>query len=101
MNTIIPKMKNNKIEEPVNEEVAKKQPSTETIQNVEFDVRVKVPNLNIRKGPGLKYETVKTGFLAKGIHTIVDVKKTDDSKKGFGKLKGSLGWISLDFVEKI
>lgn len=64
-----------------------------------YVVRVNIPNLNIRKGPGTQYPT--TGkFTGRGSFTIVEVKNGSGSNKGWGKLKSGAGWISLDFTTK-
>lgn len=65
-----------------------------------YKVRVDIPNLNIRKGPGTNY--AKTGkFTGKGVFTIVEESKGKGSTNGWGKLKSGVGWISLDFAKKI
>lgn len=64
-----------------------------------YMVRVKITNLNIRKGPGTNYSRVST--IAPGSYTIVDEQSGLGSKKGWGKLKSGVGWISLDYVTKI
>ena len=53
-----------------------------------FTVRVIVPDLNYRKGPGMSY-AVK-GQTGKGIFTITEV------QDGWGKLKSGAGWIYLE-----
>ena len=53
-----------------------------------FTVRVIVPDLNYRKGPGMSY-TVK-GQTGKGVFTITEV------QDGWGKLKSGAGWIYLE-----
>lgn len=63
-------------------------------------VRVDIPNLNIRKGPGTNY--AKTGKVTgKGVFTITKESSGKGSKKGWGKLKSGAGWISLDYATKI
>ena len=63
-----------------------------------FVVKVNIPDLNIRTGPGTNYS--KLGRYTKvGSFTIVEVKQGKGSKKGWGKLKSGLGWISLDHCE--
>lgn len=65
-----------------------------------YKVRVDIPDLNIRKGPGTNY--AKTGkFTGKGAFTIVAESKGQGSTKGWGKLKSGIGWISLDFTTKL
>ena len=68
-------------------------------KETEFLVKVRIPNLNIRKGPGSNFE--KTGrFTGVGIFTIVDVQNGVGSNSGWGKLKSGAGWISLDYTTK-
>lgn len=65
-----------------------------------YAVRVSITDLNIRKGPGTNY--TRTGkFTGKGVFTIVEESSGTGSKKGWGKLKSGVGWISLDFVTKL
>jgi len=61
-------------------------------------VRVSIPDLNIRKGPGKSYP--KTGkFTGAGIFTVVE------EQDGWGLLKAYAekrdGWISLAFATRI
>ena len=63
-----------------------------------YMVRVSIPDLNIRRGPGTSYQ--KTGkFTGVGIFTVVE------EKDGWGLLKayqeGRDGWISLAFTTRI
>lgn len=59
--------------------------------NVPFTVNVKISDLEIRKGPGTKYD--KTGKVTgKGVFTIVEV------NDGWGKLKSGVGWIPLSLI---
>ena len=63
-----------------------------------YMVRVSIPDLNIRKGPGTSYP--KTGkFTGVGIFTVVE------EKDGWGLLKAYQekrnGWISLAFTTRI
>lgn len=68
-------------------------------KETEFLVKVSIPNLNIRKGPGSNFE--KTGrFTGVGVFTIVDVQNGVGSNSGWGKLKSGVGWISLDYTTK-
>lgn len=62
-----------------------------------YTVKVSIPNLNIRKGPGTNYKT--NGQTGKGVFTIVD-EATGTGATKWGKLKSGAGWISLDFVER-
>ena len=64
-----------------------------------YRVRVSIPNLNIRKGPGTNY--ARTGyFTGKGVFTIVEVKPGAGSDSGWGRLKSGAGWISLDYTKR-
>lgn len=60
-------------------------------------VRVKITNLNIRKGPGTNYGS--TGFIKPGVYTIV-AESTGAGATKWGKLKSGAGWISLDYAAK-
>lgn len=60
-------------------------------------VRVKIANLNIRKGPGTNYGA--TGYIRPGIYTIV-AESTGKGAAKWGKLKSGAGWISLDYATK-
>lgn len=67
---------------------------------VNYQVRVTVPDLNIRTGPGTNYK--KTGeCTGEGVFTIVEEKSGKGAKKGWGKLKSGAGWISLDYAVKV
>lgn len=61
-------------------------------------VRVKITNLNIRKGPGTNYG--KNGFIAPGVYTIVAESAGAGATK-WGKLKSGAGWISLDYAKTV
>lgn len=60
-------------------------------------VRVKISNLNIRKGPGTNYGSI--GFIKPGVYTIV-AESTGTGATKWGKLKSGAGWISLDYATK-
>ena len=62
-----------------------------------YHVRVKITNLNIRKGPGTNYGS--TGFIKPGVYTIV-AESTGTGATKWGKLKSGAGWISLDYATK-
>lgn len=62
-----------------------------------YHVRVKITNLNIRKGPGTNYGS--TGFIKPGVYTIV-AESTGTGATKWGKLKSGAGWISLDYAIK-
>ena len=63
-----------------------------------YHVRVKITNLNIRKGPGTNYGA--TSYIQPGIYTIV-AESTGKGAAKWGKLKSGAGWISLDYATKI
>lgn len=65
-----------------------------------FKVRVSIDTLNIRKGPGIDYETAGY-FIPKGVYTITEVKNGKGSKTGWGRLKSGAGWISLDYAPRM
>lgn len=62
-----------------------------------FLVRVKLSNLNVRKGAGKSFERVCA--CPKGVFTIVEVKSADGYE--WGKLKSGLGWIALKYTTKV
>lgn len=68
-----------------------------------YHVRVVIPDLNIRKGPGTNYGTVGR-FTGKGVFTIVDEASGTGATR-WGLLKayqaGRNGWISLDYAAKL
>ena len=69
-------------------------------QEVPLLVRVTATDLNIRKGPGT--DTEKTGkYTGAGVFTIVEVKSGKGSKTGWGRLKSGVGWISLDYCQRV
>ncbi|WP_345891688.1 hypothetical protein [Ruminococcus sp. OA3] len=68
-----------------------------------YMVKVGIPDLNIRKGPGVDY--ARTGrFTGAGVFTIVEEADGAGASK-WGLLKSYQkkrdGWISLDFVTRI
>lgn len=68
-----------------------------------YMVRVSIPDLNIRKGPGTNY--ARTGkFTGAGVFTIVE-EADGIGASGWGLLKSCRknrdGWISLDFATRI
>lgn len=68
-------------------------------EKVLFLVKVSISDLNIRKGPGTGYDRVQ--FCPVGIYTIMEVRSDTGSKAGWGRLKSGIGWISLDFVDRV
>ena len=70
---------------------------------VPYLVRVSIPDLNIRKGPGTNYE--KTGKYT-GIGTFTIVEEADgEGASRWGLLKsyqsGRNGWVSLDYCKNV
>ncbi|MDL2310393.1 glucosaminidase domain-containing protein [Peptostreptococcaceae bacterium OttesenSCG-928-C18] len=73
-------------------------PNVDTLKS--FMVRVKITDLNIRKGPGTNH--AKTGKCTGiGTFTIVEEQSGQGSTAGWGKLKSGAGWISLDYCTKV
>lgn len=68
------------------------------VDSLPYQVRVSVPNLNIRSGPGT--ENSPTGTMEPGVYTIVEEQNGTGASK-WGKLKSGAGWISLDYTEKV
>lgn len=62
-------------------------------------VKVSIPNLNIRKGPGTNYSKLGK-YTGVGVFTIVEESNGKGATK-WGKLKSGAGWISLDYTRKI
>lgn len=60
----------------------------------EFKVKVTANALNVRSGPGTKYE-IKTVIRDKGTYTITEV------SGDWGKLKSGTGWISLNYCRRL
>ena len=59
-----------------------------------FLVKVTIPDLNIRCGPGTSY--ARTGnYTGPGIFTIVE------ERDGWGKLKSGAGWIYLEYAQRL
>lgn len=74
--------------------------AAEPAVKVPFLVRVSVPDLNIRTGPGTDHP--RTGmFTGIGTFTIVEVKKGKGSSEGWGRLKSGAGWIALSLVKRV
>lgn len=77
---------------------------TEGCQNPVFLVKVEIPDLRIRTGPGTNYIPNEL-YTGKGVFTIVDMKMGAGSDAGWGLLKSyeknQDGWISLDFVKAL
>ena len=91
----------NSINSPVNVKYLKPiNTNSNSNTNKSFMVRIDIPYLNIRKGPGTNY--ARTGdFTGKGIFTIMETRNGEGSNSGWGRLKSGAGWISLDYVNRI
>lgn len=66
-----------------------------------YIVRVRINNLYFRAGAGTNYTDY--GFIAAGAYTVLEESSGQGAKK-WGKIKdknGRIGWIALDFAEKI
>ena len=78
-------------------------PSAPTTSKVPYKVRVKIPDLNIRKGPGTNYAKWYK-FTGAGVFTIVE-EATGLGATKWGLLKSYAdkrnGWISLDYATKL
>ena len=75
-------------------------PESKPAVNVPFLFQVTIPDLNIRRGPGINYNM--TGrFTGVGTFTIVEVKEGPGAKSGWGRLKSGAGWISLDHGKRV
>ena len=65
-----------------------------------FLVKVRIPDLNIRKRAGTN--TAKTGaYTSVGVFTIMEVKEGKVYDTGCGKLKSGAGWVNLDYCNRI
>lgn len=75
----------------------------ENAGKVPYKVRVSIPDLNIRKGPGTDYE--KTGkYTGVGVFTIVEESEGKGASR-WGLLKAyessRNGWVSLDHAKRV
>ena len=66
----------------------------EYTDNSTFNVRINVPILNVRKGPGKNYEII-TQIKDRGIYTVMV------EQNGWGKLRSGAGWICLDYTPAV
>lgn len=65
---------------------------------VPYKVKVDIPDLRIRKGPGTNYDFA--GYTGEGVFTITE-EATGQGATKWGRLKSGAGWISLDYATKI
>ena len=68
------------------------------VSGVPYSVRVTVPDLRIRTGPGTNYNPA--GTIKPGVYTIVS-EATGAGAELWGKLKSGAGWIALDYATRI
>lgn len=61
---------------------------------VPYMVKITASSLNIRKGAGTEYDIVGC-IKDRGVYTIIE------EKDGWGYLKSKVGWIFLDYTQKI
>ncbi len=57
-------------------------------------VKVAIPDLNIRKGPGKNFDRI-------GQFTGVGVFEVSETENGFAKLADGRGWVSMEFAKLI
>lgn len=62
-----------------------------------FEVRVKIYDLNIRKGPGTSFE--KNGICPAGVYNIIETKEAEGYT--WGRLKSGAGWIALEHTQRV
>lgn len=67
------------------------------VEKFPYMVRVKISDLNIRKGPGTDYACVK--YIPVGVYTIVEEEEGKGASR-WGRLKSGIGWIALDYTER-
>ena len=68
-------------------------------KKVAYRVRVRIPDLNIRRGPGTDYEKIGK-FTGVGVFSIV-AEATGEGSEKWGKLRRGAGWISLEYAKRI
>ena len=72
--------------------------AAEPAVKVPFLVKVSISDLNIRSGPGTNFNRVR--FIEPGVFTIVQT-STGAGASLWGKLKSGIGWLSLDYVQRV
>lgn len=73
--------------------------AAEPAVKVPFLVKVSIPDLNIRSGPGVEHS--RKGFILVGTYTIVEVRDGSGSDAGWGRLKSGAGWIALSYCKRV
>lgn len=75
----------------------------EKVPSASYMVKISIPNLRIRKGPGTNYG-IQPGFTGKGVFTVVE-EAGGPGASGWGLLKAYQkernGWISLDYAVRV
>lgn len=75
----------------------------DTVSSANYMVRITIPNLRIRKGPGTNHG-IQPGFTGKGVFTVVEEAKGTGAE-GWGLLKAYQknrdGWIALDYTTRV
>lgn len=69
-----------------------------TVAFAPYQVKVSISDLNIRKGAGTDTAVVQTCPV--GVYTIVEEAEGKGATK-WGKLKSGIGWISLDYAQRV
>lgn len=76
-------------------ELTKKKADSLSADNFKsYLVKINTKELNVRKGPGTKYDKVKV-VKRDEVYTIVK------EENGWGKLKSGAGWIKLSYTKKV
>ena len=68
--------------------------ATITITAETYRVRVNVNKLNVRSGPSAN-NAIVTQVKQNEVYTIVE------EKEGWGKLKSGVGWLDLQYTQRI
>lgn len=70
------------------------------VSAVTYTIKITTDALNVRKGPGTSYDVVLTLRNDTNKYTIIEESNGAGAKK-WGRLKSGVGWISLDYTEKV
>lgn len=73
--------------------------AVETVKFKPYNIRVKAPTLNIRKGPGSGYAIV--GKIKSGAVRQITAESDGKGAKKWGKLPSNTGWIALDYTDRV
>lgn len=77
-----------------------KEQKKQDASGVPFLVKVSIPDLNIRRGPGTNYERIGQ-YTGVGVFTIMEVRAGQGSASGWGRLKSGAGWIAMDYTARV